>query len=112
MHAYMMIVLCPKAGSLAFTPAGDEMSEVVSCCLPHRQLWVRNLSKVATKWLEVDSYLRPSGCKAQNISLHHCVPYIHSFIHSGDLYSTSSRDYYSEALPSQSWTKKKDFREM
>jgi len=23
----------PKAGSLAFTPPGDEMSEVVSCCL-------------------------------------------------------------------------------
>src|SRR6218665_1332345 len=25
--------------------------------------------------------------------------FIHSFIHSGDLYSASSRDYYSEALP-------------
>jgi len=35
-----------------------------------------------------------------------------SFIHSGDLYSASSRDYYSEALPAQSRTKKKDFREM
>ena len=35
-----------------------------------------------------------------------CV--IHSFIHSGDLYSTSSRDYYSEALPAQSRIKKKD----
>src|SRR6218665_1823123 len=31
--------------------------------------------------------------------------FIHSFIHSGDLYSTSSRDYYSEALPAQSRTK-------
>ena len=41
-----MMVLCPKAGSLAFTPPGDEMSEVVSRCLPHRQLWVSNLSKV------------------------------------------------------------------
>src|SRR6218665_1566434 len=30
----MMMILCPKAGSLAFTPPGDEMSEVVSCCLP------------------------------------------------------------------------------
>src|SRR6218665_399612 len=36
---------------------------------------------------------------------------IHSFIHSGDLYSASSRDYYSEALRAQSRTKKKDFRE-
>src|SRR6218665_3545598 len=36
----MMIVRCPKAGSLAFTPPGDEMSVVVSHCLPHRQLWV------------------------------------------------------------------------
>ena len=37
---------------------------------------------------------------------------IHSFIHSGDLYSASSRDYYSEALPAQPRTKKKDLREM
>src|SRR6218665_2872548 len=51
----MMMVLCPTAGSLAFTPPGDEMSEEVSRCLPHRQLWVSNLSKVATRWLEVDS---------------------------------------------------------
>jgi len=32
----VMTVLCPKAGSLAFTPPGDEMSEMVSRCLPHR----------------------------------------------------------------------------
>jgi len=51
----MMMVLCLKAGSLALTPHGDEMSEVVFHCLPHRQLWVSNLSKVATQWLEVDS---------------------------------------------------------
>ena len=50
-----MMGLCPKAGSLAFTPPGDEMSEVASRCLPHRQLWVSNLSKVAMQWLEVDS---------------------------------------------------------
>ena len=31
-----------------------------------------------------------------------------SFIHSGDLYSAFSRDYYSEALPAQSRTKRKD----
>jgi len=43
----IMMVLCLKA--LAFTPHGDEMSEVVSRCLPHRQLCVRNLSKVATQ---------------------------------------------------------------
>jgi len=49
----MMMILCPKAGSWAFSymPPGDEMSEVVSCCLPHRQLWVSNLSKVAMPWL-------------------------------------------------------------
>jgi len=29
----VMMVLCPKAGSLAFTPPGDEMSEVASRCL-------------------------------------------------------------------------------
>jgi len=33
----------------------------------------------------------------------------HAFIHSGDLYNAFSRDYYSEALPAQSRTKKKDF---
>jgi len=31
-----------------------------------------------------------------------------TFIHSGDLYSASSRDYYSEALTAQSRTKKKE----
>ena len=48
MMMVVKIVLCPKAGSLAFTPPWDEMNEVVSRCLPHRQLWVSNLSKVAT----------------------------------------------------------------
>ena len=66
----MMMILCPKAGLLVFTPPWDEMSEVhvVSRCLPHSILWVSNLSKVATQWLEVDSNLLPSGCKA-----HHSV---------------------------------------
>src|SRR6218665_1902217 len=72
----MMLVLCPKAGSLALMPPGDEISEVVSHCLPHRQLWVSNLSKATAHWVEVDSNLRPSGCKAQNIPLHHRVLYI------------------------------------
>ena len=50
----MMMISCPKAGSLAFMPPWDEISEEVSCCLPHRQLWVSNLFKVATQWLWVD----------------------------------------------------------
>jgi len=70
MMMMMIFVLCPKAGSLAFTPPGDEISEVVSRCLPRRQLRVSNLSKVATQWHEVNSNLRPYGCKAQNIPLH------------------------------------------
>ena len=69
MMTMMMMGLCPKAGSLALTPPRYEMSEVVSRCLPYRQLWVSNLSKVAMQWLEVDSNLRPSGYKAQNILL-------------------------------------------
>ena len=40
-----------------FTPPGDEMCEVASRCLPHRQLWVSNFSKVAKQWTEVDSNL-------------------------------------------------------
>jgi len=54
MYMMMMKVLCPKAGSLAFMPSEDEISEVVSCCLPHRLLWVSNLSKVTMQWLEVE----------------------------------------------------------
>jgi len=72
-----MMVLCPKAGLLAFMPLGDELSEVVSRCLSHRQLWVSNLSKVATQWLEVFSNLRQFSCKAQNIPLHHRTPAIY-----------------------------------
>jgi len=75
-----MVVLCPKAGSLAFTPPGDEMSEVVSRCLPHRQLWVRNLTKVATQWHEVDSNLWSYGCKVQNMPLHLHEKIINSLI--------------------------------
>src|SRR6218665_1398092 len=56
------------------------MSEVVSRCLPHRQLWVSNLSKVATQWREVDSNPRPFGCKAQNLPLHHGVPLLLYYI--------------------------------
>ena len=69
----MMMIICPKAGLLAFVPPGDEVSEVVSRFLPRRQLWSRNLSKIATQWLEVDSNLRPFSCKTQNIPLHHPV---------------------------------------
>ena len=57
----MMMVLRPKAGSLAFTPPGDEMNQMVSRCLSHSQLWVSNLSKVATQWPEVDSAPRLQG---------------------------------------------------
>ena len=68
------MVVCPDAGSLALTLPGDEMSEGDSRCLPHSQLWVSNLPKFAMQWLEVDSNLRPSSCKAQNIPLHHRAP--------------------------------------
>jgi len=37
---------------------------------------------------------------------------VNSFIHSGDLYRASSRGYYSEALPAQTQTKEKNFKEM
>src|SRR6218665_2536065 len=63
-----------KGRFIEFTPPGNEMSEVVSCCLPHRQLWMSNLSKVDSLWLEVYSNLQPSGYRTQNIPLHHHVP--------------------------------------
>ena len=72
----MMMSSLAKGGSIGFMPSGDDMSEVVSRCLPHRQLWVSNLSRVAMQWLEVDSNLQPSGCKAQNTPLHNRIPYI------------------------------------
>src|SRR6218665_3906699 len=37
----------PAVRFIGFSPPRDEVSEVVSRSLPHRQLWVRNLSKVA-----------------------------------------------------------------
>src|SRR6218665_2354021 len=74
MMMMMMMVLCPKAGSVAFMPPGDEMREVVSRCLPHRQLWVSILSKVATQWLELDSNPRPFGCKSRHIPTHTPTP--------------------------------------
>ena len=64
----------PEGKFIGFVPHGDEMSEVVSRCLPHRQLWVSNLSKVITQWFEIYSNLRTFGYKAQNIPLHYCIP--------------------------------------
>ena len=55
-------------------------------------------------------YVKQCWISAGKITLQNALFY--SFIHSGDLYSASSRDYYSEALPAQSRPKKKDFREM
>jgi len=62
----MMMVLRPKASSLAFTLPGDEMGQVVPRCLPRRHLY--NLSKVATHWPKVDSNPRLQGTE-------HSLPY-------------------------------------
>src|SRR5688572_14140742 len=40
----------------------------------HEQLRVKDLPKVPTRQLEVDSNPQPSGCKAPNIPLHHRAP--------------------------------------
>src|SRR5688572_30314853 len=40
----------------------------------HEQLRVKDLPRVPTWRLEVDSNLQPSGCKAPNIPLHHRTP--------------------------------------
>ena len=40
----------------------------------HEQLRVKDLPRVPTRWLEVDSNSQPSGCKAPNIPLHHRAP--------------------------------------
>src|ERR1043165_9130664 len=40
----------------------------------HEQLRVKDLPRVPTRRLEVDSNPQPSGCKAPNIQLHHRAP--------------------------------------
>src|SRR5688572_1772475 len=40
----------------------------------HEQLRVRDLPRVPTRRLEVDSNPQPSACKAPNIPLHHRAP--------------------------------------
>src|SRR5688572_28951022 len=40
----------------------------------HEQLRVKDLPRVPTRGLEVDSNPQPSGCKAPNIPLHHRAP--------------------------------------
>ena len=40
----------------------------------HEQLRVKDLPRVPTRRLEVDSNPQPSGCKASNIPLHHRAP--------------------------------------
>src|SRR5688572_2245967 len=42
----------------------------------HEQLRAKDLPRVPTRRLEVDSNPQPSGCKAPNIPLHHRVPQI------------------------------------
>ena len=42
----------------------------------HEQLRVKDLPRVPTRRLEVDSNPQPSGCKAPNIPLHHRAPQI------------------------------------
>src|SRR5688572_8098352 len=40
----------------------------------HEQLRVKDLPRVPTRRLEVDSNPQSSGCKAPNIPIHHCAP--------------------------------------
>lgn len=46
-------------------------SEVVFRNLPHRQLWVSDLSKVSMQWIEVDANLCPTSL--HDIALHQRV---------------------------------------
>jgi len=64
-----------------------------------------NILDNRTKKLQTN--ISESGCLTDLLhALSACI-----FIHSGDLYSASSRHYYSEPLSAQSWPKK-DLREM
>src|SRR5688572_30400146 len=45
----------------------------------HEQLRVKDLPRVPTRRLDVDSNPQPSGCKAPNISLHHRAPQCNAY---------------------------------
>src|ERR1700733_4523860 len=55
---------CSRRQVLWLTPPGDEMSEVVSRCLPHRQLCASNLSMVVMHRPKWGSILRPFWSEA------------------------------------------------
>ena len=68
--------------------------------------WAKRIPHFTELSLDDQIILLKTG---QYAYLFNCRQY--SFIHSGNLYSASSRGYYSEALPAQS-RPKKDFRGM
>src|SRR5688572_21452902 len=47
----------------------------------HEQLRVKDLPRVPTRRLQVDSNPQPSDCKAPNIPLHHRAPLIYIYIY-------------------------------
>ena len=60
----------------AFMPPGHEMIEVISNCLPHRQLWTIVQGRYAAAWGRFEPATLRLGYKAQSMSipLHHHIP--------------------------------------
>src|SRR5688572_3663471 len=74
---YVCMITCYSAPSrflLRGAPDYSADTESEFHAEAHEQLRVKDLSRVPTRRLEVDSNPQPFGCKAPNIPLHHRAP--------------------------------------
>src|SRR6218665_635801 len=70
----------------------------------YRQLWVKDLPKVLTWWLEWDSNLRPSGRRAPNLPLSHHASQVHV-----DLFFQVRANFRTAiTIPERSWARFRD----
>ena len=73
-----LIFQCASSNPLLLRGAPDYsidiLSEEVNTPKRYRQLWVKDLPKVSTCWLEWDSNLRPSGGNSPHLPLSHHAP--------------------------------------
>src|SRR5688572_3165029 len=86
MHVYIHVCMsiCYSAPSrflLRCAPAYSADTELEFHAEAHEQLRVKDLPRVPTRRLEVDSNPQPSGCKAPNIPLHHRAPHTYTYTH-------------------------------
>src|SRR5688572_18138540 len=82
MYMYVCMSTCYSAPSRFLLRGAPDYSAVTESEFhadAHEQLRVKDLPRVPTRRLEVDSNPQPSGCKAPNIPLHHRAQYAYIF---------------------------------